>query len=1117
MRRVSELSAVMLLVLAFFAVGVPAASGQEYAFDAGLSLTGGCNTSTIDPTPDPGLCPMPPGVPGVDHPPASFQSPRAVTTDFHGNIYVASYGTETGSPNGRIDVFDSSGNFITEISTLLDPAVRGPRSLAVDSEGTLYVFQFRAGVARRLERFEPSLYEPALGEIAYEEAPVLVPTGPLSNSLMGLAVNPLNDHLFAHKPGAIAEFKSAAEDNEPLPPISLSGPGVSTSTQDIGLAVDAANGRIYASVQMPEAPAGPYVIRVIELDAPHNLIQTIEGAELPGGKFEAEPAIAVDEKTGDVFTYFETDDSPPVFIFNKDGEFEGTVEREFEYPFTGAQVWVDNGPSSPNPGYLFVPSHPVGVGHAFAFGPEPEACAPVISSVSFANVTQDEAELSAQINPCNRPTSYTIEITPEPSFEAEGFEGAAVLGKGEIPTGSVPVAVSSLARGLSPNTAYRFRVVATNEVDEVESSRRFVTYPADVVKSCPNQALRTAFSAHLPDCRAYELVTPGATNARTPIGVGFLGIYFPTRHASPAGDRVSFFIEGGVIPGSDGTGSLGGDPYLSSRGTGGWSTAVAGPDGNESPALIPGSTSPDQEHSFWATGSSQGTAALAGSGTSYVRYPGGHSELIGRGSLAIDPKAQGLLISEGGDHIIFTSGQPNGTGAVQLEEDAPPDGTTAIYDRTGGVTQVVSLLPGNVPAVAGQNAAYQGASLDGEGVAFTIGGTLYLRHDNSQTYEVGSGLTFAGVAEGGERVFYLEGGNLKAFDVESGPVTFATGGDVTPVNVSADGSSAYFVSPDVLTGEEGPSGQTPVGGAQNLYLSREGALSFIGIVTDRDVEGELSGTQIDGLGLWVSAVTSGGLGRDPSRTTPDGDVLLFKSRAKLGEYDPEGHAQVYRYDAVAGTLDCLSCNPTGAAPSGDATLQSISEGRGASPEPFSSFAFVANLRSDGRRAFFESPEALVPGDTDQLLDVYEWEAQGVGSCTRPAGCVYLISSAGSDRPEYLYAVSDNGDDVFFRSSDLLLPADKEGTPSIYDARVGGGFPEPATPGPCQGEGCRPVLTPAPLLPAPAQPVTGADDNVKRKAARKCPKGKRKVRRKGKVRCVRKMKQRRSNHSRGSRR
>jgi hypothetical protein len=176
---------------------------------------------------------------------------------------------------------------------------------------------------------------------------------------------------------------------------------------------------------------------------------------------------------------------------------------------------------------------------------------------------------------------------------------------------------------------------------------------------------------------------------------------------------------------------------------------------------------------------------------------------------------------------------------------------------------------------------------------------------------------------------------------------------------------------------------------------------------------------------------------------------------------------------------------------------------------FSAQAWLESLRADGRRAFFESSEALVARDGDDLQDVYQWEDDGVGSCDRSGGCLQLISSPSSLRNEYLWAVSRSGDDVFFLSSERLVGTDADGTPSIYDARVGGGFAEPG-PTACEGEGCRPQLSPPPPLPSALTPVLGSGDNVG--STRRCGKGKRKVKRGGEVRCVKK-KRKHSSHRR----
>ena len=1078
-------------------VGIAAAAAAgsahaeiPYEYSPRLSLTGGCGVSVLDPTPDPGLCPMPPGVPGVDHPLKPFANPTAITTDLHGDIYVASYGKETkNGAEGRIDIFASDGTFIYELAD-----ESGPKAIAVDSVGNLYVSEFRSGLLSRVRRFPPSAYNPATKEIAYAKPPVVVVEGKSGP----VAVDPTDDHFYAQTEGAFSssftEYSSAEEENKPIPPAI----GEETHGQARGMAIDAKRSRFYAS-DIQEGKTAVPVIRVFELGGAHKLLETIDGSSLPAEKFASEPSLAVNEETGDLFTYSEEEVPLGVNRLTSTGAFIEHITNEFEKIIRGI-IAIDNGPSSPNNGYLFVPSHPQGTGHALAFSPEPEPRPPEVESLSFTNVSAGEAQLRSKINPGSLTTSYIFEYTTEAQFKAEGFAGAQVAGEGQLPAIGTGVEAAANAEGLQPQTAYRFHVIAENSLGKDEAEGSFSTYPLEESQTCPNVETRTGLSTLLPDCRAYELVTPADTNARAPLGIGFSALVrFATREASPAGDRVSFHTEGGVIPGFEGTGSLQGDQYLATRGPSGWTTASAGPNGSEATAPTPGSTSPDQGFSFWLAGG-EGSAVIGGATTFYVRYPDGHSALVGRGSIATDTQAQGRWISAGGTHIIFESSQQLGHTAVQLEPDAPPKGTQAIYDRSSDeVTHVVSLLPGNETPEAGQNATYAGASAGGRDVAFSIKGTLYLRHDDTTTYEVTKEATFAGVAEGGGRVFYLKGGNLFAFDVATQEtIPFSSSGDVTPVNVAAGGTAAYFVSPSVLGGEN-PNQEEPTEGAENLYLSREGAISFVGTVTGRDVKGEAGETeQIDGLGLWISAVGLGGaFGKDPSRTTLDGGVLLFSSRAKLGPYDPKGKPEIYRYDASAPSLECISCNPTGAPASGGASLQPIQQSLG-QPEPFTTYAFVENLRADGRRAFFQSTEPLVARDTDHRQDVYEWEEQGVGGCSRPGGCVFLISSGQSPRDNYLYAVSEGGEDAFFTSSDLLVGADKDATSSIYDARVDGGFVEPPPREPCQGEGCRPALGGAPPQLAPESGVQSTTT-----PSHRCPKGEHKITKNGKTSCVKK--------------
>ncbi|HEX6204601.1 MAG TPA: fibronectin type III domain-containing protein [Solirubrobacterales bacterium] len=911
-----------------------------------------------------------------------------------------------------------------------------------------------------------------------------------------MAINFDNDHLFSGSGSGIIEYNSATEGNAVVrvTPAAI-GPG------GAGVAVDVLRDRMYGSAGINEARIDIFDLNTVEGSPPsdqYKKIGSIEESSIPSGELGTGLSIAVDEGSGNVFVL--DGENCHLYEFEEDGTYVQEIDADFLECVPGLEIGVDNGPTSPNGKlseeagegrFLYVPSNRTGTGHSYAFFVSTVG-SPEVKSIGAANVSEDEAELQGVIDPNNLETNYNFE------YKVEGAAIWASAGGGRLPAGNTEVEVSAPASGLNPDTTYEFRLIANNEAADPENGGQdeaegtFTTYPVaslDVDPPCANALLRTGLSALLPDCRAYELVTPADTNARAPRGIGQMGGVFTTRLVSSAGDKVPFRVEGGSLPGLGGTGSLFGDPYLATRTGSGWSTTHTGPSASEASDLAIGATSPDQGYLFWR-GAGVGSAVLV-PGTSYIRYPDGHSELLGQGSLGeIDPAATGRLISEKAAHIVFDA-------EVKLEPLAAPDGTGAIYDRApDGTTHVISLKPGNEPFGATEDATYQGASLDGTGIAFKVGSTLYLRYDNEETFTIGSGVSFAGLAEGGKRLFYLQSGDLKAFEVGGAePAVFAdTAAEVVPVTVSADGSTAYFVSQSAIAGSgPNPESDEPQAGKENLYRSVEGQIDFVGAVTERDVDGtNFESQDVDGLGLWVEA-GAGSLGRVPARTTPDGSAFLFKSRAALTGYDPDGHAQIYRY--AAGELECLSCIPTGAAASSDATLQSeFREGR----ELFSQFAWPENLRADGRRAFFESSEALVASDSDGLRDVYEWEDQGVGSCKRAQGCVYLISSPQSRRDEYLWAVSSSGDDAFFLSSELLVGSDADETPSIYDARVGGGFAEEAV-SECEGEGCRPNQPPPPLLPGADTRVRGPGDQTK--PPKRCPKAKHKVKKNGKVRCV----------------
>jgi hypothetical protein len=1098
--------ALALACLGLFA-SLAAAAEFKYSLEPRLSLTGDCSTSAADTVPDPDCQGEPPAYPPPpDRPAARFDLPFSLAVDDWGNVYVAS--RSNAGTEGRIDIFDSEGHFISELE---DP--HGPRSIAVDGEGNLYAyeFSFAEGASPELVRYPPDVYNPAAGEIEYDAAD-RTPIVSVLEGWKGLAIDRADpddagdDRLYVNEGFQIGIYSSAKTGNTLVD--TIEPPGMD---QGKYVAVDAERRRLYATTC--KNVNQNCVVWVMEADAPYDLLQEIDGNRTPAKDFfskEGKLSLAVDETNGH---FFIGDLAAQDDIF----EFDSSYDYVSSFTIPGGPLgWetqsdVADSPKAPDPAdlnpadnyrHLYVPLSR-NSGSAIAYRP-PKVGPAQIESLSATDIGETEAELGALIHPRELATTYEIRYVSEAQYAIDEFNSATLAASGTIGAEPTPQSVSALIGGLSPGTAYRFLVTAENELGADEQEAAFATYddapPLD--GSCPNEILRIGASAALPDCRAYELVTPPDTAARVPRGDERAGEYFGMLQASPSGGAVDFLVTTGALPGTDASGYFFGDPYVATRGAGGWSTALAGPTGAQASEPKPGGFSPDQGYSFWLA-NGEGSALVDAQPASYVRYPDGHSELIGRGSLGTDQFAKGLLITEGGAHIIFRTHDPEGHAPQKLEPEAPAEGIIAIYDRTRDEqTHVVSLLPdGTAP---NQDAEYLGASAEGEAVAFKVGTSLYLRVANETTYAIGApGATFAGVSDRGERAFYLEGGDLEAFDTGSEEViTFAdTAAPVTPVNVAPQGGRAYFVSETAVPGSgPNPNGDSPLLGAQNLYLSEgEGTPDFIATLTDRDVEGDQAEEGGDGLGFWTESLRQRRPSMDPSRLTPAGSVFVFQSRAELDGYEPGTEPQLYRYDHLAASLECISCPPTGGPATGGAVLQSV--GYDNFDTPLGIYGFVPALRADGNRLFFESTEGLRSSDIDGLRDVYEWEAEGVGSCKRKGGCVYLISSGRSVRSDYLFGHSQSGDDVFIHTSDVLLAGDEQ-TASIYDARAGGGFasPEPAI---CAEEACKPGLTPPPALPAPQTDAQGKSGNVKN--VKSCPRGKRKVKRKGKVVCVKKHK------------
>jgi len=1125
---------------------------QSYAFDGNLSLTGGCSVSAADPIPDPGC-------PGGSHPSKSFTNPCGAVTDSYGDIYVANSPSGGSGNEGRIDVFDAAGKFLDEIKDEHQPC-----DLAVDSQGNLYVAEIDAG--KRVVLYSPASYPPQVGTgygapVVVHRNP---PTG-TCNEAESVAVDPSNDHLFVRlNCEAVAEYASAAEnlpDEDWTPLREEIGAGIEGVGLDGGIDVYGKNHDLYGVGIDPAKPGAlPEAQRVYVIDSSTNTTKCeSDGSETPAGHFSfvfGNAAIAVDQSSGD-FYVDDTKTNKVIDHFDANCKYLGQLPSSppLQHPGFRAGLAVDapcvgaseascdlGGYHSPeeNERNVYVGSgESEKNSHLFAFRLQ-EGEPPTVAAQTAVDIGDREARLLAQLSPNGLSTKYRFEYISQADYEADGEEygpGTLSLPSGEAPPVGSFIAVSAPLSGLVPGSTYRFRLVAENPAGTtvgqgtqggVGTDTTFTTYLSE--------------SGGLPDRRGYELVTPPNTGGYVPTmnELGFTPfaalVAFPTDFAGPGAESLLFGIEGGSLPGLPGGGFH--DTYEAHRESDGvygrWQSQFNGVTGAEAREPTPNGFSSDHAFSFWAV-----AKGAQGEDGNYIRRsggvldpkcglgPGSDLELIGCGSLGTDTRVDGGWISAGADHVIFATLNETSHVAQRLEPQAPLAGTGAVYDRTpDGVTHVISLKPGDTPFAAGENAVYQGASRDGTAVAFKVKGVAYVRLDNLETVEVAeSEPRFGGLSEGGDRLVYLrpnpatptlEGtqipkGEIFACEVRLGPcagpgsrapIQIGSGDESVLVNVSADGSHVYFVSPLALdVAGKGKAGK------DNLYVWDGSGIDFVAALDPSDVIGResiVTEQRVGGLGQWITDAVAPlleptrGPGNDPSRTTSDGGVMVFESRADLTGFDSDGHSEIYRYDSNAAggsRLTCLSCNPTGSVATSDAQLQSDPPRQFVSLPPVNAIARVANLSANGRRVFFQSAERLVLGDTDNKIDVYEWEAFGEGDCNRGSGCVRLISSPHSATDDYLYAASPDGHDVFFESGDLLVPRDQEATPSVYDARVDGGeAPQVASPETCQGEACQPV-TPPPPNTTPASSSFEGPGN-------RCPKGKHKVfRQAGKARCV----------------
>lgn len=606
------------------------------------------------------------------------------------------------------------------------------------------------------------------------------------------------------------------------------------------------------------------------------------------------------------------------------------------------------------------------------------------------------------------------------------------------------------------------------------------TLAATFVVSAPASALT------LPDSRAYEKVTPNDKNDFDMLRAGGDVAAWPALTA----DKLYFF---GVAAYDSATSSFG-TGYVASREAAGWTTQAV--TGSESPGdYLYNSFLPSDDLSKIALQAIQGDftrppfvptllelgpaggplttmAALppADVGTRAKEEPVGgtpdlsHVALQVADPTALDPPATGT--KAGRVLYLWHAGELS---LVSVDEQGSPFPCGAVLgngedSHENSQINTVTLSPTGSPRVFFISPDPDAASSDSSCALPT---QLYAR-DGDTTIDVSApepGVVdpngpqtpiFAGASEDGSRVFFLSTQELTTddtthdlelyeYDLDTRTLTRVSRGETGDADgnvqwtiVSPDGSLVYLVTFGQMVPGTGAAGEPNM----YAYNTITGSYRYVATLTSVDVTDATLGACChgpDAASNWY--------------ITPNSRYLLFASSADLTPDSPSTGSgeQLYRYDSESGSITCTSCPPPGTAANGDAEFTEFEE----MPPGFD--LYKQPMTDDGSTVFFDTPTQLVAADNNDKRDVYEWHN----------GTLSLLSSGDDAHDSFFVGSGNDGRDAYFSTRARLVPEDQDDLDDIYDARIGGGFPQQQPAPDCSADGCQGALSAQPLPPTVA--------------------------------------------------
>ncbi len=706
------------------------------------------------------------------------------------------------------------------------------------------------------------------------------------------------------------------------------------------------------------------------------------------------------------------------------------------------------------------------------------AGAPVVVGEWSADVGYTTALLKAEIVPNELATTYRFEYGPDVSY------GTSVpIPDGNVGAGSGEVEVSQQLSDVQAGTTYHYRVVATTtEGTTYGQDKSFITFPIkadEAVDTCPNAAMRVGLSVTLPDCRAYEMVSPVEKNGSE------VNAELPSQTvASESGDRVMYMARTGFGD-TKGSGRTGFTQYLAQRGSSAWTTKSITPTPNPIVGL---------QTFFHQTQLSEFTPDLSMAalvGYSLPENPEGARE--NSENLYLEDTLNGHLtstvtnaINEGQNfNLLYFENTPVLGGASATLDvvsfmsrvnylPAAHGSQLKAYVFEHGAVKLLGILPdGSVPA----------------GGSRLVHGTEEVKLESLDNVAVANKDTVS--ADGSRILFEVPEFEGQLYMRKNGSTSVLITESETSEPVTAENIKMEAATPDlkhiVFNTSSRLLDSAPAGGGLYLYTdgptpTTEGNLRYIGAGEQVKVLGMSDdGTHIyyefseSKVMLWDSGQTTQiapEVGASPdyngpvlgeARVTPDGREIAFMDNKALTT-DAELSAQLegpffknipntemYVYNEVSNSLKCVSCPMTGAkAEIGIETDVRATKAAATVDMPYK----PRFLSQDGRYVFFNTEEALLPQDTNGVTDAYEYDTV--------TGRLSLVSSGTGEDGSWFVDASTDGSNVFIATHQRLTGWDPDKLDDLYDVRVDGGLPEPpAVPVPCVGDACQGTPSAAP--------------------------------------------------------